>query len=203
MPTGYTAKVQKGEDTFGQFVWRCARAFGALVTMRDDPMGAPVPERFEIGDYYPQRIAEIEKELGRFRAMTDIEADLEVVKEHKKVVVANTERRERAKQERANYERMLVQVQAWEAPPEQQKLREFMISQLKDSISFDCSEVYQQPVPSIVGNAGPAWRQKRVTELKDDLQRARKSLREEEVRVAKRNAWIGALRESVPYEQPE
>lgn len=39
MPTGYTAPVVDGEVTeLKEFVWRCARAFGALVYLRDDPL---------------------------------------------------------------------------------------------------------------------------------------------------------------------
>jgi hypothetical protein len=46
MPTGYTAPIADGM-TFEQFALGCARAFGALVTMRDEPSDAPIPERLE------------------------------------------------------------------------------------------------------------------------------------------------------------
>lgn len=37
MPTGYTASVQEGKVTeFRDFAMECARAFGALVMMRDE-----------------------------------------------------------------------------------------------------------------------------------------------------------------------
>jgi len=36
MPTGYTNCIKDGV-TFEQFVWKCARAMGALVMMRDEP----------------------------------------------------------------------------------------------------------------------------------------------------------------------
>lgn len=54
MPTGYTANVPDG-ITFEQFVWQCARGMGALVMMRDEPTGAPIPERFEPSDYNAKR----------------------------------------------------------------------------------------------------------------------------------------------------
>lgn len=48
MPTGYTAAVEDGTITeFDDFAWQCARAFGALIMMRDDPMSAPIPQKFE------------------------------------------------------------------------------------------------------------------------------------------------------------
>ena len=46
MPTGYTAPIKDG-ISFNDFMWGCARAFGALIMMRDDPPGTPIPERFE------------------------------------------------------------------------------------------------------------------------------------------------------------
>lgn len=49
MPTGYTADVQSGKVTdFAEYAMNCARAFGALVLMRDDPSDADIPERFEL-----------------------------------------------------------------------------------------------------------------------------------------------------------
>lgn len=67
MPTGYTANVHDG-ITFEQFVWQCARGMGALVTMRDEPTGAPIPERFEPSDYNAKRLQEAKDELVRLRA---------------------------------------------------------------------------------------------------------------------------------------
>ena len=38
MPTGYTLDLYNGKDiTFEEFVLKCARAFGALIDMRDEP----------------------------------------------------------------------------------------------------------------------------------------------------------------------
>ena len=45
MPTGYTAGILEGE-TFEQYALQCAKAFGALVMMRDEPSDAPIPDQF-------------------------------------------------------------------------------------------------------------------------------------------------------------
>ena len=41
MPTGYTAEILNGEiKTFPEFAKKCARAFGAMIHMRDDSLDA-------------------------------------------------------------------------------------------------------------------------------------------------------------------
>ncbi len=49
MPTGYTHLIEEGCN-LEEFVWACARAFGACVMMRDDSVDKPVPEKFEPSD---------------------------------------------------------------------------------------------------------------------------------------------------------
>lgn len=47
MATGYTHPVAEGTVTdFATFALDCARAFGALITIRDDPPGTPIPDEF-------------------------------------------------------------------------------------------------------------------------------------------------------------
>jgi len=53
MPTAYTSFVADNENfTFPEFAMLCAREFGALISMRDEPLDTPVPERFEPDDFY-------------------------------------------------------------------------------------------------------------------------------------------------------
>ena len=45
MPTGYTADIQDGKiTTLREYALSCARAFGALIMMRDDPHDAPIAD---------------------------------------------------------------------------------------------------------------------------------------------------------------
>ena len=50
MPTGYTVALYEGKDvTFEDFVMGCSRAFGALISLRDEP-NAPIPEEFKVSE---------------------------------------------------------------------------------------------------------------------------------------------------------
>ena len=71
MPTGYTAGVQDGTVTdFSEFALQCARNFGALVTMRDDPWSTPIPERFEASEYARTAVVEAQQKLDEFHKLT-------------------------------------------------------------------------------------------------------------------------------------
>ena len=63
MPTGYTAKIADGQ-TFEEFILSCARAFGALVEMRDEPADAPIPEEFKPSAYHTTQIGVARAKMG-------------------------------------------------------------------------------------------------------------------------------------------
>ena len=53
MPTGYTAMLtEEKEITFEDFALKCARAFGALIEMRDESLDAKIPEEFKVTEYH-------------------------------------------------------------------------------------------------------------------------------------------------------
>ena len=73
MPTGYTAAIKDG-ISFNEYALSCARAFGALIMMRDEPADAPIPDEFKPSDYHFKKIEEAKAELARLRAMSPDEA---------------------------------------------------------------------------------------------------------------------------------
>lgn len=193
MPTGYTAYVQDGA-TFEEFVWRCARNFGALVTMRHDPAGDPVPESFTPSTYHVDRIAEVERELAELEAMTSDGAKTRAAEDREAAKQRNAERMAKVAEIRRKYEAMLDQVRAWEPPStDHENLKRFMIDQLRESIDFDCRE-YREPMPTLDGAVWLA--EKRERGLRD-LGYHHKEHGKELERVEQRNRWVRQLRESL------
>lgn len=199
MATGYTHPVKDGKVTFNQFVWGCARAFGALIMMRDDPMDAPIPE-FQPSMYGPQQIAKTKAEIARLETMTPAELEQLVGEERRKATEENERYRTEHRETLARYRAMLAQVEAWEPPSsEHVGLKEFMASQLRDSIGHDCrGEPYQQPIPGPAGD----WRDARLSNLREELPWLLKRHAEEVERANERNEWVATLKSSVPYERP-
>lgn len=197
MPTGYTAILSEKEDmTLKEFALLCARNFGALVMMRDEPLDAPIPEKFEVEPYYKESYDKAVKEYEDFMALPDKQAWLEA--EYGKMVESETEAAKEAsiKKEllRRRYNAMLMKVMKWEAPTkEHENLREFMIKQLHDSIEWDCSE-YKPHIPS-----KEEWcdieRHKAIFQRSVDMHRD--SYEKAIERVASRNQWLKDLRDSL------
>lgn len=193
-PTGYTAALYEGEDqSFEDFAMQCARAFGALVTMRDEPRDAPIPDEFEPSSYHEEGLAEARRRLEAVRGWTDerVEAEARTVNE---VALAHhesmmQERRER----RARYEGMLAKVEEWDPPTSDHVgLKDFMRSQIEESIVFDCSE--REPPETL---SGAEYRARELTQAERDVEYHERHAREDRERAGKRTAWVKALRESL------
>lgn len=196
MPTGYTADIAK-DISFEEFVWSCARGFGALVMMRDEPHGAPIPARFEPSPYYAKAVEEAKAKLAHLRGLTLEQASAECLAEHQRDLTRWTERGNERRELREKYLRMLTKVKNWQPPtPDHAGLREFMEKQISESIDWDCSDKYDtRPEPKTTS----AWLTVSIAKAERELSRAEDSLREEIERVESRNGWLQALRDSVPY----
>lgn len=196
MPTGYTADIAKG-ITFEQFAMRCARAMGACVSMRDEPMDASIPEQFEPNDYHARKLEEANVELTTLRAMTDEEADaaaaeaFAVDKHEQEKGIAD------AFDLRSKYESMLEHVRAWLPPtPDHERFKQFMLDQLNDSIQYDCDNSYylNNPPKQITGEQ---WRSKQIEGALYDIDYHMQEYTKEVRRTDDRNRWIAALRKSL------
>ena len=145
MPTGYTVPIYEGEEnfTFKKFAMRCARDFGALIEMRGEPLDAEIDfdKCFQPSDYYKKALERVEKEYQEFLDNPPTAEELSKKYDEK---VNNDfekflERKESRKVLQERYAAMLEQVKAWEPPTEEHNnLKEFMISQLQESMDYDC-----------------------------------------------------------------
>lgn len=192
MPTGYTACVEDGSVTeFPEFAMRCARAFGAMIEMRDEPLDAPVPERMKVSTFYADRLADEKRRLTKLQAMSadDIAAAYE---DHflKETQMREQMRRERA-EKNARYDAMLAKVNAWTPPTsEHVELKKFMVNQI--DISRDSWEIDmpQRIAPSV-------WHRCEIHSCEQSILRYANEAKKESERGSGRNEWVQKLRESL------
>lgn len=195
MPTGYTHNVGDGTLTeFRDFALQCARAFGALITMRDDPADAPIPDAIEASSYYSDRLKESEAQLFTLNEMGDDEVIAAAQKDNDDSMAAYRKRLAEDAATRDRYLAMLEHVRAWEPPThDHAPMKEFMVEQLMTSIDCDCGHVPKTPrmlTPT-------EWLNERREDLKQGIARYREQDQAERKRAADRTAWIAALKASL------
>lgn len=131
MATGYTAKLMKDGQTFQEFIMGCARAFGALIEMRDAPNGATIPEKFEPSKYHAEQLIESKNELERLQSMNDSEKEAFGESAKEADVKRAEERLEEVRSENERLENMAAQVRAWNPPTQDHHgLKDFMLKQI-------------------------------------------------------------------------
>ena len=194
MPTGYTNKIYEGEKiTFQEFALTCARAFGALVMMRDEDSDAEIPDEFKPSLHHANKIREA-RELGvAFAKHTEAiwerlnEAAYQAeLTEYQRSVKKNDEREKR-------YRSMMKEVQRWTPPSaDHEGMKKFMLEQLQQSIEFDCHTPHKPQ-----RRHWSVYKAKRITDVARDIEYHTKEYLGEVKRATDRTEWVRALRESL------
>lgn len=195
MSNAYTCEIPKG-ISFPDFALRCAREFGALIEMRDEPLDAPI-KKMEPGSYHMDVVKSHEKDIAAILSLSEEECDKKVENEYSDSLTAWYKHREYQGDLRGKLQGMLDKVNAWVPPTsEHTGLKEFMVEQIVSAIQFDCPEsedVEKEPVRP----TGAQWRESVCRQLAESIEYHKKSYAREVARVAERNAWVQALRESL------
>jgi flagellar motility protein MotE (MotC chaperone) len=195
MPTGYTHDIKKG-ISFEEFALNCARAFGALVSMRDAPGNTPIPDEIKPSTHYKEKLAKAISELSTIKKLTPNEIKLRRTKEQQKQVDHQKEQLKKIANLKKQYLNMLDKVKKWVPPTKDHAgLKQFMIEQITQSIDFDCNESYYQEV--IHQKTDSAWVADKIKELNEDIQYYTKEDKEEIKRCKERTKWIQALKKSL------
>lgn len=196
MPTGYTADIKDG-ISFETFAMNCARAFGACVTLRDEPGGGEnIPAEFAPSDYHAKALQGARDDLAALLAMPGQERERTAAQSWGDAETGRLMRLEDKRKQREAYESMLAEVNAWTPPTtEHVGLHEFMRAQIVQSIDVDCSGDYdQEPTPRLTGEQ---WAAERAAELNRDIAYHEKEDAAEVQRAESRTAWVKALRSSL------
>lgn len=199
MPTAYTAILGETEDMkLKDFALLCARNFGALYCMKDEPLSAPIPERFESDDYYKKELDRVQKEHDDFLAMSDTERKEHLERTYDETVKEYVDRAKTLSKEksilRKRYNNMLYKVVKWNPPtPEHSKLRDFMIDQIHKGLEWDCKE-YELRLPD-----KDEWCdvENHINNLKQSLKIAKDCYENDLKATEARNEWLAILRESL------
>ena len=196
MPTGYTAELmEKGQD-FRTFTLRCARAFGACIMQRDDPMQEE-PKKQEPSSYYADALERARKALAELQAMGDtarihhgIGLKNEAVRSHREWLAKDSE-------QNARLDAMHALVSVWEPPSADHKgLKDFMLDQIK--ISRHYVAYIERAIQEAEAKAPVTYFAEAVERAERDVGYYAEGLRKEQERTNGRNEWIEQLYASLP-----
>lgn len=193
MPTGYTAPVVDGKITkFSDFALSCARAFGALITMRDDAPDAPIPKEIKPSDYHAKKLAAATAGLTKALKMTPGQMAAGAAKANEVAAEAARSICESYATENGRLQKMLDEAKAWKPPtPDHKGMKDFMIQQLADSMH---SGDY---LPDFKTLSGQEWHKMEVERLERDIAYHTKENDAEIKRAADRTDWLKKLRASL------
>lgn len=193
MSTGYTYAIVENKINFPQFAMRCAKAFGACVTLRETGVDVPIPKKLIPSPYYKQEAEESRKELFKLKAMTLGQADKLAKKEYIKEVRENKRYFEEKQKETELYKNMLERVKEWKTPSrDYSELKNFMIEQIKMSMHPKIE------LENVQEKTGTRYREELISDVKSDIKNYKKEYKEEVERTNERNKWLQGLRSSLP-----
>jgi hypothetical protein len=198
LKTGYIHNMIDNNLNFKDFVFSCARAFGHLVMMRDDPMNAPIPDKFEHDTYHAKELAKAKKKYKALSAMNKDEQLAHGKKAKAWLVKMYKENLKLAEKEYKKITTMLAKVENWEVPtPEHLPLKNFMIEQLGQSNDMTYEK---EAVEQAEARTEQSFYDNDLDMSKRDIEYHKEKQKQELERTNAKNDWIKALKESVENE---
>jgi hypothetical protein len=143
MPTGYTAGIIDGTTkTFEDFAKDCMRAFGTTIHMRDEDMGIEYQKRIP-GDYH-------KKEIKKAKSILKNKKSNEVIIQERRVDLLKSksyheEALDKCIAGQIKLNEFLIKAESFTPPTsEHVGIKDFMIDQIKQTISFDNNADYHK-----------------------------------------------------------
>ena len=195
MPTGYTSVIAEG-FTFEKFAMTCARAFGAMILMRDESTDAEIPDEFKPSEHHLVKLHAAQARQSALLGMSHPEMEAGVALANQTAQESYKTRRAGKDKLQAQYEAMLVRVQAWTPPTaDHEGLKKFMVDQITQSLDFDCGVgcIEDEPQPRLASE----WLNDEFAKVNRDIAYYTKAHAEEVERTNDRNNWLKALRASL------
>jgi hypothetical protein len=196
MPTGYTAKLIEHEQTFEEFALTCARAFGALISMRDDSPDAPIPKEFTPSPWHENALQEATKELSRLKKLTADEQEA-FGKKRQNADIRSAERGlTDDRRQNARIDRMVKFVQTWTPPTKDHEgLKKFMLEQL--AISRNDTDWAEKNLARAVARNPLEYYAEALEISAREIAYHAKELQEDRKRADGNTTWVKQLRDSL------
>lgn len=202
MPTGYTSKIKEGY-TFKEYAMDCARAFGALVDMRDY-QDMEIPTEILPSEFYYDSVTRSKAKLKDLEAVSgdDITAQYyESQEDRSKECLSIIEKNNK---QRLLYVKMIADVEAYVPPTaDHRNHKDFMLEQINMCMEETDNSYWNSGTnrPNSTNEDILKWHEKRIEAARQSIANDEKYLQEEIDRCATRTKWICGLTEAVNKHQ--
>lgn len=175
---------EKDDVSFYDFILTCARDFSVNTAIRNQP------------EVTNEEIEEARIYLERANQMSLEDAEREASRIYDNIITRDTRYMKETTLLREKYVSMLEQVKDWEAPtPNHQGLKNYMISQLEESINFDS---YDNNMFKPQKQSGAEYKASLVRGLEQTLGYLIKEHDKEVQRAREQTEWLHVLIMSLP-----
>jgi hypothetical protein len=191
MPTGYTCVIDDDPAcTFKKYALKCIRAFGAAAHMREDSLGKEYVPRVPSISYHDEALEELEAWKLTVEAPGKPDELKKVYEEQYKSAFDRWRKNEEERVElNARYDKMAIEVEAWEPPTREHKgFKAFMSSRLKDGRRYS-----RDPYPPPEKEPFEVWVWEEKTRIARDIQYHTEERLKEIERCKEANAWVEKL----------
>lgn len=197
MPTGITSGVYDGtETTMRQYLLRVSRSMAYAMRQRDSDPSEHVKRVEPETSYFDESLKRGRDRIEWLSALSVAEVADQAAQAYEKAYAGWRERRDEKHQLQLRYETMIAEVEAWQPDPLIQSTKELALSQLHESVKFDCAwsdapPVRREPSEWLVAEQEAAKRS--IKYAKDEIAKAIK-------RAEETNRYIDAFYASLPVE---
>jgi hypothetical protein len=199
MATGYTQKILDGA-TPREFALECARAFGALIEMRDDPMGLPIPAELEDQDSerYKSIIEKAQKRIKHVKKMSLARAAKHAQNDYDNAKNYHTAGIQEKAENCFKLAKVMAEVASYTPPtPDHENYKEFMLTQVAETVDWDGNpEHHTKELAKLRVLSPQEWKAKQIERAQWDVDYYTKQLNEHQERHAGRNQWLQDLHRS-------
>lgn len=198
MPTGYTASIKEKGFTFKDYALLCARNFGALIHMRDEPFSNPIVKP-ELSTWYYDKLKEVQEEYNDFKESSIDQLKEKFKEEVNDKIKSYTKRCDEANALLKEYNKFLKEAYNYIPPNDNfYNYKKFMIEQLEMSIKGDCNiDYYLKEIKKLKEIDFEDWYEEKIKKYLWDIERYTKEQKNEEERNKKSSEWIDQLIDSL------
>ncbi|ALA07706.1 hypothetical protein PBC6_113 [Bacillus phage PBC6] len=201
MPSALTGEIYDNENNSAKsYIIRCSKSFGALNHMRHLGLGLNAPPQLYQLDVasYDRDIEEAKKKIEYYKNMSIEDVEQQIEDDYEYMKKRQETYNDGDIQIIARYNKVLKEVQAWEAPESLSDLKAYAVYHLEAEIKYQSglfkqrNERKDEEIPGQMIHH-EVWRSERIEWAEDELRRAERSKERAIKAVEEKNAWITDL----------